>query len=440
VPNALDRLRALHNAIAAGLVEACHDCSEGGIGVALAEMCLAGRLGATLWLDQVPGIDANTSDHAILFPESLCRFIVEVSAEHEQAFIAMLEGVPHAQIGTVENSGALTIERKIERRIERISEAPNGAREVRAKIDIGALEAAWRGTVEKSDLASTPPAVPKQSRPAHPAPAVSGTARVLILHTVGTNRDRDAALACELAGAVPEIVTVRQLLSGERQLSDYHMLVVPGGFSYGDDLGAGKVWALDLQHRLTDTIGAFVRSGRPVIGICNGFQALVKAGVLPGTDWAPPTHTANADLDTPVTLTYNASDHFECRWVKLWPNPNSPSIFTNGLDEPIYCPVAHGEGRLVARDEATRAALWNAGLAPLIYVDDDNRPAGYPGCPNGSDWAIAGLCNPAGNVLGLMPHPENHIFPWQHPRWRRGERGMLGLRLFENGIRYARRG
>jgi phosphoribosylformylglycinamidine synthase I len=423
IPNALDRLRALHRAIAAGLVDACHDCSEGGIGVALAEMCLAGRLGATLWLDQIPGIDSTTPDAANLFSESLCRFIVEISAEHEQAFIAVLEGVPHGLIGMVEDTGTLAIERSLIR---------NGERELRARITINALETAWRGTPEISTPVSTPP-LTERANPERQTSAVGGTAQVLILHTVGTNRDRDAALACELAGAAPEIVTVAQLLSGERNLADYHMLVVPGGFSYGDDLGAGKVWALDLQHRLADMVGAFVQTGRPVLGICNGFQALVKAGLLPGHDWADRNYAA------PVTLTYNASGHFECRWVKLWPNPNSPSIFTEGIDEPIYCPVAHGEGRLVVRDDATRSALWNAGLAPLIYVDDDHRPAGYPGCPNGSDWAIAGLCNPAGNVVGLMPHPENHIFPWQHPRWQRGERGMSGLRLFENGIRYARR-
>ncbi len=260
--------------------------------------------------------------------------------------------------------------------------------------------------------------------------------RVLILHASGTNRDRDAALACELAGAQPEIVHVNQLLSGERNLLDYHMLVVPGGFSYGDDLGAGKLWAVYLQHGLGEVASRFVASGRPVLGICNGFQVLVKSGLLPGRDWP------DADGKTGqahVTLTHNTSGHFECRWVYLQPNPASPCIFTEHQNELIYCPVAHGEGRLVISDLPNRRMLWNDGLVALTYVEADGSPAGYPACPNGSDWAIAGLCNPAGNVLGLMPHPENHIFPWQHPRWRRGEHGHTGLRLFQNGIRYARR-
>jgi phosphoribosylformylglycinamidine synthase len=203
-------------------------------------------------------------------------------------------------------------------------------------------------------------------------------------------------------------------------MRDYHMLIVPGGFSYGDDLGAGKLWALNLQHRLNEDIQAFVKDGRPVMGICNGFQTLVKAGVLPGMEG--------------VTLTYNASSQFECRWVRLQPQAQSPCLFTEGLDEPIYCPVAHGEGRVVSRDPQ---ALWDAGLVALTYIDDKREPASYPGNPNGSDLNIAGLTNATGNVLGLMPHPENHVFAWQHPNWRRGESGMLGLRLFQNAIKYA---
>jgi phosphoribosylformylglycinamidine synthase len=253
---------------------------------------------------------------------------------------------------------------------------------------------------------------------------------VLILHANGTNRDREAALACELAGAQAEIVHVNQLFAGERRLRDYHMLVVPGGFSYGDDLGAGTLWALDLRQRLGDDVARFVASGRPVLGICNGFQALVKAGLLPGADWRP-------GREQSVTLAPNAQAHFECRWVYLKPNSHSPCLFTTGLEELIYCPVAHGEGRIATGDDETLAALAADGLAALTYVDADGRPAGYPANPNGSAGGIAGLCNPAGNVLGLMPHPEDHIFPWHHPRWQRGEAGMVGLRLFANGVRYA---
>jgi len=253
---------------------------------------------------------------------------------------------------------------------------------------------------------------------------------VLVLHATGTNRDHDAALACELAGGAPEIVHINQLLAGERRLADYHMLIVPGGFSYGDDLGAGTLWALDLHRRLGDAVARFIADGRPVLGICNGFQTLVKAGLLPGAEWT-------RGAERPVTLTYNASGHFECRWVYLEPNPRSRCLFTRDLTEPIYCPVAHGEGRLAARDESTLRALREDGLVALTYTGEDGGPADYPANPNGSDMGIAGLCNPAGNVLGLMPHPENHIFPWQHPRRHAGASGMDGLRLFRNGVRFA---
>jgi phosphoribosylformylglycinamidine synthase len=253
---------------------------------------------------------------------------------------------------------------------------------------------------------------------------------VLILHATGTNRDHDAALACELAGGAPEVVHVNQLLSGERRLADYQMLVVPGGFSYGDDLGAGQLWALDLRERLGQALARFIAEGRPVLGICNGFQTLVKADLLPGADWA-------GAGERPLTLTYNASGHFECRWVYLAPNPHSPCLFTAGLTEPIFCPVAHGEGRLALRDAATGDALWRAGLVALTYTALDGEVAAYPDNPNGSELDIAGLCNRAGNVLGLMPHPENHIFPWQHPRYHGGEAGMIGLRLFQNGVKFA---
>lgn len=262
--------------------------------------------------------------------------------------------------------------------------------------------------------------------------------RVMIMHAPGTNRDREAALACELAGGAPEIVHINQLLAGERRLDSYQMLVLPGGFSYGDDLGAGRLWASDLYHRFRDDLDAFVRAGKPVMGICNGFQALVKAGYLPGP--APRQQ---------VTLTFNRRGHFECRWVRLRAVPESRCLFTRALAQDIFCPVAHGEGRLAVPDEATRQALWVRGLVALRYVApcgpadmSASAPvataAGYPANPNGSVDDIAGICNEAGNVFGLMPHPEDHIYPYQHPRWTRGEKGGLGMPLFENGIRAAR--
>ncbi len=258
--------------------------------------------------------------------------------------------------------------------------------------------------------------------------------RVLILHATGTNRDREAAQAIELAGGQAEVVHVNQLRDGMRQLANYQMLVLPGGFSYGDDLGAGRLWASDVRHMLMDQVGPFIEAGNPVIGICNGFQALVKSGFLPGS--VPGIERADA---IHATLTRNASNRFECRWVWLEPDPDSPCVFTRELKEQVTCPVAHGEGRFVPRDDATLQALQAHHMVALRYCSAAGKPgpAGYPANPNGSVADIAGICSPSGTVFGLMPHPEDHIFAEQHPRWTRGERGNLGLAIFQSGIRYA---
>jgi phosphoribosylformylglycinamidine synthase len=251
--------------------------------------------------------------------------------------------------------------------------------------------------------------------------------KVLILHATGTNRDVEAAKAVELAGGNPSILHVNQLRERPVQLHDFQMFVLPGGFSYGDDLGAGRLWASDLRWLFQDELAQFIEAGKPVMGICNGFQALVKSGWLPG----PPSAGAQA------TLTRNESSRFECRWVWLEPDPESRCAFTQGLAERVYCPVAHGEGRFVPRDDEALEALQADHRVALTYVEQDGGPAGYPANPNGSVAGIAGICNERGNVFGLMPHPEDHVVPEQHPRRARGEGGELGLALFSRGIKYA---
>ncbi len=259
--------------------------------------------------------------------------------------------------------------------------------------------------------------------------------RVLILRAPGINRDEDAAAAVELAGGRPERVHVNRLVEGAARMADYAMLIIPGGFSYGDHLGAGKLLAIDLAHRLGEQIAAFVADGRPVFGICNGFQVLVKAGVLPALAAADQTQAVSA-----ATLTDNRSGRFECRWVHLAADPASRCLFTRGLDRPIEVPVAHGEGRFLTAGPETLAALRAQGQVALRYVAGDGAPAPYPADPNGSDDAIAGVCNPAGNVLGLMPHPEDAILPTQHPRWTRQPWRAEGdgLALFRNAVQYAK--
>jgi len=274
--------------------------------------------------------------------------------------------------------------------------------------------------------------------------------KAIVLQAAGSNRDLEGAQALELAGAESEIVPLAELRAGRKALANYQIMLVPGGFSYADALGAGKLLALDLDTDLAAQLRAFVASGKPMIGICNGFQALVKAGLFekkaeaggwrlekisPGTGGNIP---ASSFQPLTSTLTFNQAGHFECRWVTLAPRSRN-CVWTRGLSEPLYCPVAHGEGNFTASGPAALAALAANDQIALVYVLSDGAPArgAYPDNPNGSAADIAGISNPAGNVLGLMPHPENHLYPYQHPRWSRGERGGLGLKLFEQGVRYA---
>ncbi len=251
----------------------------------------------------------------------------------------------------------------------------------------------------------------------------------LILHAPGTNRDRDAAQAIELAGGNAEIVHINQLRHGERRWEDYQMLVLPGGFSYADALGAGRLLALDLTEYFAGEVGAFVAAGKPVIGICNGFQALVKSGILPD-----PARQAEERC---ATLTHNAGGHFECRWVHLQP-VSQTCIWTRGIGRVISCPVAHGEGNFTVAGPLVLAELTAKDQVALVYARPDGvRALGtYPYNPNGSAGDIAGICNPQGTVLGLMPHPENHIFPYQNPDPTGS--AVNGLVIFSNGLAYAR--
>jgi len=255
---------------------------------------------------------------------------------------------------------------------------------------------------------------------------------ILILHASGVNRDAEAARACELAGGAPEIVHINQLRRSERKLTDYPMLLLPGGFSYGDALGAGVRLALDLQVYFHDQLHDFIDRGGLVLGICNGFQALVKAGVLPGIRRERPATGLQAIEEMAlrsVTLTENASGRFECRWVYLSVNRQAKATFLRNIEELIFCPVAHGEGNFQVKDEETLAEMEREGLIAFRYVDAEGRPANgvYPLNPNGSVADIAGICNRRGNVVGLMPHPEDHIVTCQNPL---GCTGRLGLAIF----------
>jgi phosphoribosylformylglycinamidine synthase subunit PurQ / glutaminase len=236
----------------------------------------------------------------------------------------------------------------------------------------------------------------------------------LILTAPGTNRDRDAADALGLAGASTTRVSLHALKDSVSALRSSQLVVLAGGFSHGDALGAGAVWASDVSTHLADELRAFVADGKAVIGICNGFQTLVRTGLLPGS------------------LAHNAQGSFVCKWVTIEPTENH-CIWTDGIHQPVYCPVAHGEGRYIADDQTI------ARHGALRYIDGTN--------PNGSWSDVAGATDATGRILGLMPHPENHIFPAQNPRHHRTSKHQtpveqsqhLGLALFAAGVRHARR-
>ena len=246
--------------------------------------------------------------------------------------------------------------------------------------------------------------------------------KTLILRAPGTNCDEETAFAFQQAGAVTSLVHISQLISRKSRLDDYQILVIPGGFTYGDDLGAGLVLANEIRLKLGRDIEDFIASGRLILGICNGFQVLVKTGILPGPMTSSPG----------LTLTSNDSGRFECRWVHLGANQKSRCVFTRGIER-LYLPVAHGEGKLVA-DAEVLARLD----AALHYTDEQgNRQAGYPHNPNGSAADIAGICDATGRIFALMPHPERHIQPDQHPGWTSGQSGNGdGRKIFENAVEW----
>jgi phosphoribosylformylglycinamidine synthase subunit PurQ / glutaminase len=256
--------------------------------------------------------------------------------------------------------------------------------------------------------------------------------KALILRAAGTNCDLETAHAFELAGSQAECVHINRVLESPDLIDAYQILAIPGGFSYGDDIAAGRILANQIVNHLGEAFSRFVGSGRPVIGICNGFQVLVKTNLLPGG--------ISGRIGQTATLAHNDCERFVDRWVTLSVQP-SKCIWTGGLSDPIELPIAHGEGKFVAADENVRKALWDEGRVALTYARADGSPAdgNFPDNPNGSVDDIAGICDDSGLVFGLMPHPERHVDPLQHPAWTRHkplpQRGA-GLIIFENAVRH----
>lgn len=249
--------------------------------------------------------------------------------------------------------------------------------------------------------------------------------RTLILKAPGTTGDAELAFAFERAGAISETVHVDQLREKPDLLRDFEIFAIPGGFTYGDEVMAGKILALQMSTFLADELQRFRDSEKLILGICNGFQALLLAGLL-----VPPDEEGHL-----VNLTRNLHERFEARWVNLIVNSDR-CPWLKGIEK-LFCPVAHGEGKFHARSAWIVEGLKQAGQIVLQYAGEDGQPTQeFPHNPSGSQGAVAGLCDASGQVLGLMPHPERHVLPTHHPHWTReglnaeGE----GLAIFRNAV------
>ncbi len=254
-------------------------------------------------------------------------------------------------------------------------------------------------------------------------------AKVLIIRTAGTNCDKETEFAFKLAGAQTHLYHINHIKE-KSNLLDYQIICIPGGFSYGDDLGAGKILSLEFICWLKDELKKFMNKGGLILGICNGFQVLVKTGILP-----------DLDFKQKITLTNNDSGRFEDRWVYLQAKktehrqPTTENIWLKDLPEVINLPVAHGEGKFFCSDEILDK-IENSGQVALRYVDSSLNQAGYPFNPNGSMNNIAGITDSSGRILGLMPHPERCVFKHHDPSWLKEESKPWGLQIFKNAVAY----
>ncbi|MDR2708997.1 MAG: phosphoribosylformylglycinamidine synthase I [Elusimicrobiota bacterium] len=252
-------------------------------------------------------------------------------------------------------------------------------------------------------------------------------AKALILTTAGINCDFETQAALNICGARSERVHLHELISKKNKLQNYDILVFPGGFSYGDDIASGKILAYQIKDKLKDEILKFAQSKKLIIGICNGFQALVKMGLLPD----------EKTFKQSVTLYYNDSGKFECRWVYLKTNPQNNCIWTKNLPEIICLPIAHGEGKFITKDEKILKNLKKNNQVVFKYCDAKGDFGKYPICPNGSQENIAAISNSGGNIFGLMPHPERFIFALQSVT-KKGFDDQFGWGkiIFENAVNY----
>ena len=252
--------------------------------------------------------------------------------------------------------------------------------------------------------------------------------KVLVLTGYGINCDYETQHAFNLVGGDAKRVHINDIIDKIENLEDYHILAFPGGFSFGDDISSGKVLANKIKFNIFDELQKFIDDGKLIIGICNGFQSMVKLGILPAFE-------RNYKKQV-MTLTFNDSGRFEDRWVYLKANPKSRCIFTKIISI-LYLPVRHGEGKFVTSNVFLQKLNKNNQVV-VRYVDDKGNLSGYPWNPNGSLENIAGICDETGRIFGLMPHPEAYLYRTNHPRWTReklAEEGM-GVKVFRNAVEF----
>ena len=251
--------------------------------------------------------------------------------------------------------------------------------------------------------------------------------KILVLDGFGLNCKRETAIALSEMGADARVVHFYKLQTRREKLEEYAGMVIPGGWSFGDDIAGGKVLANRIKYRIWDQMKKFHEEEKPIVGICNGFQMLVKLGLLPNL---------SGRVEQEVTLTNNASGKFEDRWIALAPQKKSVCPYAKEVGW-ISAPVRHGEGRFIAKDEKTLERIEEMGLVAFRYAceggkREENESVGYPLNPNGAQNDIAGVCDESGKVFGMMPHPECSIFEWQHPNKEKAH--AQGSRKFYGNI------
>ncbi|MBP7461414.1 MAG: phosphoribosylformylglycinamidine synthase subunit PurQ [Candidatus Delongbacteria bacterium] len=256
--------------------------------------------------------------------------------------------------------------------------------------------------------------------------------RVAVLTGFGLNCENETAYVFDMAGAVSELIHINDLIAGNRNLADYQILALIGGFAFGDHISSGRILTIKLKYRLFDQLNEFLSGDKLIIGICNGFQTLVKLGILPGGD--------RHHLQPGVTLIHNQPIGYRDDWVRVRFNPQSPCLFTRGIEQ-MDIPIRHGEGRFLYASPEIRETIMKNNQIVMQYIDPATGlpTQSFPHNPNGATDAVAGICDPSGRIFGLMPHPEVFHSIYNHPRHRADYRSSSlegdGMKIFRNAVR-----